>query len=98
MFNNHSLITVQKNTFGSGKLEWHYRLMEHPLDFTGDVHKLGEPVEICKLSASIDASTEVRTRQYGEDIFVMVFTVGGQIEWLRFAGSDFRGSTAKRWT
>jgi hypothetical protein len=85
MFNNHSLVTVQKASLGmAGRVELHYRLVEYPMQF-GEVHVIGVPNEISKLgSMHFDSHTRVTAVQVGEKIIVVVFSGSGQIEMITF--------------
>ncbi|KAK3377588.1 hypothetical protein B0H63DRAFT_477458 [Podospora didyma] len=87
MYNNHSLITVQKINLGARRMEWHYRLVEYPLRF-GEVHLLGDPIEIAKLDRIPDNASEVRAVQYDGDIFIFVVHADGHFEWITFQALD----------
>jgi hypothetical protein len=94
MFNNHSLVTVQRTNFSFDNIERHYRLVEYPLRF-GAVHQLGDPVLLCKLSVSPADGDEVRAVPHGEDILVFVVHVDGRYEVVRFTAIE-GGAIARR--
>jgi len=87
MYNNHSLVTVQRTNFSIDNMQRHYRLVEYPLRF-GAVHQLGDPVLICKLSISPADGDEVRVVPHGEDILVFVVHVDGRYEVVRFTAIE----------
>lgn len=86
MYNNHSLITVQRS---KGRFKFHHRLLvEYPLKFHGEVHLIGEPIEICQLKLSARDDSQVRAVQQGNDVSIFVVHINGKLEVIRFKASD----------
>ncbi|KAK5658054.1 hypothetical protein OQA88_2610 [Cercophora sp. LCS_1] len=81
MYNNHSLIAVQR----SSAFITRDRLVEYPLMFEGTSHQFGEPVELARIGTRVESSSQIKVIRAGGDVCVFIFGLGGRYEMVRFS-------------
>jgi len=86
MYNNHSLLAVQKGGFA----RLHDRLVEYPLSFEGTYHHFGEPVELCKLETRVESTSQIKAVRIGGDVCIFIFNLDWKYEIVQFQGRTFR--------
>ncbi|KAI1075592.1 kinase-like protein [Whalleya microplaca] len=77
MFNNHSLVTVQKAGI------WHCQLYEYPLDFSMR-HSLGHGVPLCQTKLKPHKSSVMRIITHQNIIYACICHTSGKVEFIPF--------------
>jgi len=84
MYNDHSLISLQRNRFRSGNGQRHYRVEEYPLQFGASVHRIGDRKELCQLSLKPKPGSCMSAFRYGDEVLILVVHINGKVESIKF--------------
>ncbi|KAI0009696.1 kinase-like protein [Xylariaceae sp. FL0662B] len=93
MFNDNSLVTVQKARVG-----WifrDFRLYEYPLGF-GVRHSLGHGVSLCGMELSSHKSSAIRVIRHNQILYACSCHVDGKVEFIPFYSNESTNSFVSR--
>jgi hypothetical protein len=91
MYNNHSLLAVQKG----GGFRFHDRLVEYPLSFEGTYHQFSEPVELCKLETRVESTSQIKAVRIDGDVCIFIFSLDWKYEIVQFQGQTARDAAGR---
>jgi hypothetical protein len=80
MYNNHSLIAIQK----ASVFQHRHRLVKHLLHLDETGHYFGDPIELAKVETRVGGTSEIKAVQAGGNIFFFIINLDGRYEMIRF--------------
>ncbi|KAL7627288.1 hypothetical protein AAE478_001477 [Parahypoxylon ruwenzoriense] len=81
MFNNCSLVTIQKSL--RGLFQWRYQLFEYPVHFDNRLG-LGPGILLCQTRLAVSKSSIIRVFEHNQVIYACIFHIDGKVEFIPF--------------